>query len=103
MAILVEHGPQRIHQFSALVDQPFLASEHHCLGLLLCRLRRDKSHLRLTRGDYDRLGISHVIFLTLGERPNILRHDQPGFMAKGFRLARFRRPRKQPSCQVTQA
>jgi hypothetical protein len=84
MAILVEHRPQRVQELSALMDQALPASEHHRLGLLLCRLRRNEPHLRLARGDYDGLGISRVVFLMLDEGTYVLRRDEFDFMAKRF-------------------
>ncbi len=51
MAILVEHRPQRVYAFGALMDQALPATEYYRLGLLLRRLWRDEAHLRLARGD----------------------------------------------------
>ncbi|CUH31190.1 hypothetical protein JSE7799_00898 [Jannaschia seosinensis] len=71
MAVFVENGPQRVHELGALMDQALSAPEHYRLCLLLRRLRRDEAHLRLARGDHDRLGISRVVFLTLDEGPDV--------------------------------
>lgn len=59
-----------------------LGTAEHGPGLLIFRLRLDKSHLRaLCRYD-DHLGVSSIVFLPPHERSHLLRRDQPDLMAQ---------------------
>ena len=85
--VFVEDGPQRVHQLRALMDKPLTSPEHHRLRLLIGSLRRHKPHLRLARRDHDRLGVGRIILLTLDERPDILRRDQPNLVPECYHLS----------------
>ena len=88
MAAFIESRPQRVHQLGPLVNKPLAAAEQHRLRLLIRCLRGDKAHLRLARGDHDRLGVGRVIFLTLDEGTDILRGDQLDLVTQRLHLAR---------------
>jgi len=65
MAEFVEMPPQRIHQFSALVDKALPTSEQHRSRLLLLRLWLNKTHLGALGRNDNCLGIGRVVFLPL--------------------------------------
>ena len=58
------------------------ASSDRCTRLLLNGLGCNETHLGLAGCGDNRFGISRIIFLTLYERANILRRNEPGLMAK---------------------
>ena len=88
MAVFIQQSPQRIHIGGPLPHQTFSTSEHRSTGLLLNRLRLNKTHLWLAGCDDNRLRIGGIVLLALNERPDILRCDKPHFVTKCRHLTR---------------
>jgi hypothetical protein len=45
------------------MEKPLTSAEKHRAGLLILRLRLDKTHLRALRRDDDRLGVRSIVFV----------------------------------------
>jgi len=74
--MLCEMPAQRVDHLSALADEHLPRAKQHGAGLLIFRLHGDKAHGRAQRRLHDRLGVRHVVLLTLDEGLHINRWDQ---------------------------
>src|SRR5680860_85136 len=64
------------------MEEALPGSKQYSAGLLIFRLRLDKTHLGALRRDDDRFGVGSIVFLSFYEGPHILRRDQFHLMAK---------------------
>ena len=86
-AILGEMPPEGVDQLGALPDQKVAGPEEESRGLLLLALDGDKAHRRTLRRLADRLSIDGIVLVSLHERLDVGRRDQPHLMAQRHQFA----------------
>ena len=86
-AALQQKGADLIDDAGALADQSLAHPAQRLQVELFGGLGRHELHRRPLHSLGDRLGVTKVVLLALGIRPNIFRRHQPGVMAKAVQLA----------------